>query len=89
VRQASIRLAFAGQSIPFLPVTEMALILLRMACRKTEVEQVFARLQRLFGDHSRHSLDDLVELRLTIMMNNLKITPDFMRGLSQMEQEVL
>jgi hypothetical protein len=88
VRQASLRLAFAGQSIPFLLIAEMALILLRMACSKTEVERVFIRLRRLFGDHSQHSLSlgDLVELRLTVMMNNLDVTPDFMRGLSQMEQ---
>jgi hypothetical protein len=44
---------------------------------------------RLFGDHVRHSRGDLVESRLTIMMNNLDVTPDFMLGLSQMEQEVL
>jgi hypothetical protein len=85
----SLRLAFAGQSIPFLPIAEMTLILLQLACSEAEVERVFARLRRLFGDHVRHSRGDLVESRLTIMMNNLDITPDFMRCLSQMEQEVL
>jgi hypothetical protein len=55
VRQASLRLAVAGQSIPFLPVAEMALILVRMRCSEAEVERVFARLRRLFGDHTRHS----------------------------------
>jgi hypothetical protein len=67
----------------------MALILLRMACSEAEVERVFARLRRLFSDHARHSRGDLVESRLTIMMNNLDVTPGFMRGLSQMEHEVL
>jgi hypothetical protein len=57
----------------------MALILLRMRCSEAEVERMFARLRRLFGDHVRHSRGDLVESRLTIMMNNLDITPDFMR----------
>jgi hypothetical protein len=89
VRQASLRLAFAGQSIPFLPVVEMALCLLRMACSEVEVKRVFARLRRLFGDHVRHSRGDLVESRLTIMMNNLDVMPHFMRSFSQMEQEVL
>jgi hypothetical protein len=41
------------------------------------------------GDHVRHSRGDLVESCLTIMMNNLDVTPDFMNNLSQMEQEVL
>jgi hypothetical protein len=72
-----------------LTVAEMALILLRMRCSEAEVERVFARLRRLFGDHVRHSLGDLVESRLTIMMNNLDVTTDFMRGLSEMEQKVL
>jgi hypothetical protein len=67
----------------------MALILLRMACSEAEVERVFAYLWHLFGDHPWHSLGDLIELRLTIIMNNLDITPDFMRGLSQLEQEIL
>jgi hypothetical protein len=34
-------------------------------------------------------INNLVKSRLTIMMSNLKATPDFMRGLSQMEQEVM
>jgi hypothetical protein len=89
VRQASLRLVFAGQSIPFLSVAEMALILLRMACSEAEVERVFARLRLLFGDHVRHSLGDLVESRLTFMMNNLDVMPHFMRSFSQKEQEVL
>jgi hypothetical protein len=67
----------------------MALILLRMRCSEAEVEWMFARLRRLFGDHARHSRGDLVESRLTIMMNNLDVTPDCMRGLSQMEYEIL
>jgi hypothetical protein len=50
---------------------------------------VFARLRRLFGDHVPHTQDDLVESRLTIMMNNLDVTPDFLRDLSQIEHEVL
>jgi hypothetical protein len=89
VRQASLRPVFAGQSIPFLPIAEMSLIQLRMACSEAEMEQVFARLRRLFSDHAEHSRGDLVESRLTVMMNNLDVTPDFMRSLSQMEQEVL
>jgi hypothetical protein len=60
-----------------------------MRCSEAEVERVFARLRRLFGDHVRHSRGDLVESRLTIIINNLNVTPDFMRGLSQMENEVL
>jgi hypothetical protein len=67
----------------------MALILLRMRCSEAEVEQLFARLRRLFGDHARHSQDDLVESRLMITMNNLDVTPDFVLCLSQMEHEVL
>jgi hypothetical protein len=51
----------------------MALILLRMACSEAEVERVFTRLRHLFGNHSRHSQGDLVELRLTIMMNNVSL----------------
>jgi hypothetical protein len=89
VRQASLRLALAGQSIPFLPIAEMALIQLRMRSSEAEVERVFARLRRLFGDHARHSRGDLVESRLAIMMNNLDVTRDFMLGLSQMEHEIL
>jgi hypothetical protein len=89
VRQASLRLALAGESIPFLPIAEMALILLRIACSEAEGERVFARLRHLFGDHARHSRGDLVESHLMIMMTNLAVTTDFMRGLSQMEQEVL
>jgi hypothetical protein len=54
--------------------------------RNAEVERVFARLQHLLGDHARHTQDDLVESRLTIMMNNLDITPGFLWCLSQMEQ---
>jgi hypothetical protein len=67
----------------------MAFILLRMRCNEAEVERVFARLRRLFGDHAPHSRGDLIESRLMIMMNNLDVTPDFMRDLSQMEYEVL
>jgi hypothetical protein len=67
----------------------MALILLRMRCSEAEVERVFARLRRLFGDHVWHSRGDLVESHLTIMMNNLSVSPDFMLCLSQMEHEVL
>jgi hypothetical protein len=67
----------------------MALILLRMACSEAEVERVFARLRGLFGDDAHHTQDDLVESRLTIMMNNLDVTPDFLRGLAQTEHEVL
>jgi hypothetical protein len=89
VRQASLRLALAGQSISFLLLAEKALILLRMCCSEAEVERVFTRLRRLFGDHARHSRGDLVESRLTIVMNNLDVTPDFMWSLSQMEQEVM
>jgi hypothetical protein len=89
VRQASLRLALTGQTIPFLSIAEMALILLRMRCSEAEVERGFTLLRPLFGDHARHSRGDLVESRLTIMMNNLDVTPDFMRSLSQMEQEVL
>jgi hypothetical protein len=89
VRQASLRLALAGRSIPFLPIAEMALILLRMPCSEAEVERVFAQLRRLFGDHARHSRGDLVEARLTIMMNGLDVAPDFMTSLSRMEHEVL
>jgi hypothetical protein len=81
----SLRLAFAGQSIPFLPIAEMTLILLQLACSETEVERVFARLRRLFCDHPRQSRSDLVESGLTIMMNNFDITADFMRTLSQMK----
>jgi hypothetical protein len=50
---------------------------------------VFARLRRLFGDHTRHSRADLVEARLAIMINDLNVTPEFMSGLSEMELEVL
>jgi hypothetical protein len=39
VRQASLRLALTSQTIPFLPIAEMALILLRMPCSEAEVER--------------------------------------------------
>jgi hypothetical protein len=67
----------------------MALILLRMRCSEAEVEREFTRLRRLFGDHVRHSRGDLVEERLTVMMSNLGVAPDFMLGLSEVEHEVL
>jgi hypothetical protein len=72
VRQAPLRPVFDGQRIPFLPIAEMALILLRMRCSEAEVERVFARLWRLFGDHARHSQDDLVESHLMITMNHVE-----------------
>jgi hypothetical protein len=51
---------------------------MRMRCNEAGVERVFARV--LFGDHAQHSPGDLVESRLTIMTNNLDVTPDFIRG---------
>jgi hypothetical protein len=53
------------------------------------VERVFAHLGRLFGDHVQHSRGDLFEARLTIMVNNLEVSREFMRGISQLEHEVL
>jgi hypothetical protein len=89
VRQAAVHLPYRGQSIPFAPVAEMALILLRMPCSESEVERVFSHLRRLFGDHARHTRDDRVEARLTIMMNNLDVTHDFVEGPSWMERDGL
>jgi hypothetical protein len=55
----------------------MALVLLRMLCSEANIERVFALLRRLFGDHAQHSRGDLVEARLTIMMNNLDVSREF------------
>jgi hypothetical protein len=74
------------ESIPFAPLAEMALILLRMPCRESEVERVFSHLRCLFGNHDRHTWDDLVEARLTVVVNNPDVTHDFVEGLSQMER---
>jgi hypothetical protein len=63
------------------PIAEMVLVFLGMPCSEAEVERVFAHLRRLFGDHAQHSRGDLVEARLTIMMNNLDVTREFMRAL--------
>jgi hypothetical protein len=60
-----------------------------MPCSEAEVEQVFAHLRRLFGDHAQRSRCDLVEAHLTIMMNNLDVSCEIMRGLSQVEHEIL
>jgi hypothetical protein len=65
----------------------MAFVLLRMPCSESEVERVFTRLRRLFGNHARDIRYDLVEARLTVIMNTLDVTPDFARGLSQMKAE--
>jgi hypothetical protein len=85
VQQAAVHLPYRGRSIPFAPVVEMALILLRMSWSESEVERVVSHLGRLFGDHARHTRDDLVEARLMIVINNLDVTHDFVEGLSQME----
>jgi hypothetical protein len=89
MRQAAFHLPYRGQSISFVPATEMALILLRMPCSESEVERVFSRLPCLFGGHARHMRDDLVEARLRIIMKNLDVTHDFVEGLSQMERKSL
>jgi hypothetical protein len=89
VRQTPLRPVFAGQNIPFLPIAEMALILLRMACGEAEVERVFARLRYRLGDDVQHMQDDLIESRLTIIMNIRDVTPDFLRDFAQMEHDVL
>jgi hypothetical protein len=89
VRQAAVNLPYRGQSILFAPVAGMALILLRMPCSESEIEWVFSHLRRLFGDHARHTRDDLVEARPTIMMNNLDVTHNFVEGPSQMEGDAL
>jgi hypothetical protein len=60
-----------------------------MLCSESEVERVFSHLRRLFGEDARHTRDDLIEARLTIMMNNLDVTHDFVEGLSQMEHDAL
>jgi hypothetical protein len=54
----------------------MALILLRMRCSEAEVGRVLSPLRHLLGDHVQHTQENLVEPRLTIMMNNLDVTPD-------------
>jgi hypothetical protein len=41
------------------------------------------------GDHARHTRKDLVEARVTIMMNNLDVTPHFLEGLFHMELDPL
>jgi hypothetical protein len=38
MRHASLRLFDEGQSIPFLPITEMAFVLLRMPCSEFEAK---------------------------------------------------
>jgi hypothetical protein len=80
VRQAPLRLIIAGESISFLLIAEMILILLWMPCNEAEVERVFTRLRHLFGDHARHSQGDQIEAHLTIMINNLGVTTKFMRS---------
>jgi hypothetical protein len=55
VRQAPFRLVSAAESIHFLPVVKMALILLRILCSEAEVERMFTHLWRLFGDHVQHT----------------------------------
>jgi hypothetical protein len=47
------------------------------------------RLSPFICDGNEITMNNLVKSRLTIMMNNLKVTSNFMRGLSQMEQEIL
>jgi hypothetical protein len=89
VRRGAVHLPYRGQSIPFASVTQMALILLRMPCCESEVEEVFSHLRHRFGDHARHTRDERLEARLTIMMNNLHVTHDFVEGLSQMERDAL
>jgi hypothetical protein len=59
-----------------------------MPCSEAEIEREFAHLQRLFDNHAQHLQGDPIEVRLTIMMNNLDVTREFMRGLSQVEHEV-
>jgi hypothetical protein len=80
---------FAGQNIPFLPIAEMILSVLRMACSEAEVERVLARLQHLLGDRVQHTQDNLVESSLIIIVNILDVTLDCLRGLSQMEHKVV
>jgi hypothetical protein len=60
-----------------------------MPCSESEVERVFSRLRRLLSAHARHTPDDLVEARLTIVINNLDVTRDFMEGPCQMERDAL
>jgi hypothetical protein len=89
MRQVPLRLAIAGESIPLLPIAEMTLVILGMRCSEAAVEREFTLLRRPFGDHVQHLRGDLVEARLTIMMNNLDVSREFMRGFSQLEHEVL
>jgi hypothetical protein len=89
IQQCTVHLPYHGQSIPFAPVAEIALILLRSPPSESEIEQVFSDLRCRFGDHARHTRDDLIEARLIIMMSNLDVKPDFVQGLSQMERDAL
>jgi hypothetical protein len=89
IRQGTVHHPYHGHRIPFAPIAEMALILLRMPCSQSEGERVFSHLRRMLAHHIRHTRDDLVEARLTIIMNNLGVTPDFVEGLSSMGRDAL